>query len=272
MRSLFIGDIVGRSGREAVRDYLPVLREKLRPDVVIANVDNAAHGFGVTERIIEELRGYGVQLFTGGNHIWDQREIVPYIGRDRTLLRPANYPADQPGQGSVILTLPDGRRILLLHLLGQLFVDTVDDPFRLADQMLSGVQLGSNGFSMIFVDFHAEATSEKMALAHYLDGRVSAVVGTHTHVPTADVLRFPKGTMFQADAGMTGHYLSVIGFKPEIAIGRMMKKVPWDKLQPSDEPGALCGMFCVTDDQTGLCTRAAPARIGPDVTESLPNF
>ncbi len=272
MRCLFIGDIVGRSGREAVRDYLPVLKEKLTPDIVIANVDNAAHGFGVTEKSLIELRSYGVDIFTGGNHIWDQREIVPYIGRDKTLLRPANYPSDQPGEGSVIFNMPDGRKVLILHFLGQLFLDTVDDPFRLADQMLTGIKLGAGGFQLVFVDFHAEATSEKMALAHYLDGRVSAVVGTHTHIPTADILKLPKGTLFQADAGMTGHYLSVIGFKPEIAIARIMKKVPSEKLQPSDEAGALCGMFFVTDDQTGLALSRSPVRMGPDVSELVPAF
>lgn len=261
MRILFIGDIIGRSGREAVGKHLPDLRERLKLDFVIVNVDNAAHGFGVTGKIADEFFSLGADCLTGGDHIWNQKEIIPYIDREKRLIRVHNYPPGVPGQSTYLKECPGGRKILVIHVMGRLFLEGYDDPFRSVDDVLKKYTLGSN-VQAIFVDIHAEATSEKMALAQYLDGRVSAVVGTHTHIPTADAQIFPKGTAFQTDAGMTGDYNSVIGFKPEIPIQRFTRKFSLEKLIPGDGEGTLCGTFIETDDATGHAKAIQPIRIG----------
>ncbi len=269
MRILFIGDIVGRSGRDAFIQHLPMLKDKLKPDVIIVNGDNAAHGFGISVKICEEFFGLGVDCITGGNHVWDQREIISFIGREERLLRTENYPKGVPGRGYYLKTLADGRKILILHLMGRLFMPDLEDPFRVADEVLSKYILGSN-VNSIFVDIHAEATSEKMALAQYLNGRVSAVIGTHTHMPTADLQILSKGTGFQADAGMTGDYDTVIGMKYDVPVQRFTKSFSTDKLSPGDGEGTLCGTFLTTDDKSGLAVSIDPVRIGPRLQNFIP--
>lgn len=262
MRILFIGDVVGRSGRDALAKHMPDIVKNFSPDVKIVNVDNAAHGFGVTSKICEELFAMGFDCLTGGNHIWDQREIIPFIDREPRLLRTCNYPSGVPGNGHYLHTLSNGQKILIIHVMGCLFMDTLDNPFHAVDEILKKYTLGVNVDS-IFVDVHAEATSEKMALAHYLDGRVSAVVGTHTHMPTADLQILPKGTAYQTDAGMTGDYNTVIGMKAEVPIIRFTRKFSVEKLSPGEGEGTVCGVMIDTDSKTGRAVKIEPLRLGP---------
>jgi metallophosphoesterase (TIGR00282 family) len=269
MRILFIGDVMGRSGREAVEKHLPDLRRKLTPDVIICNAENAAHGFGINKKICEELYALGVDCVTTGNHIWDQREIILSIDQDPKLLRPVNFPKGTPGRGSYLHTVRDGRKILIVNAMGRVFMDALDDPFAALAEIVKANRLGGQ-VQAIFLDFHAEATSEKMAIAHYLDGQVSAVVGTHTHIPTADCQILPGGTAFQADAGMTGDYDSVIGVRKDIPILRFTRKMPTEKMQPADGEATLCGTWIETDDKTGKAVRIEPVRVGGRLQQSLP--
>ncbi len=268
MRILFIGDVMGRSGRDAVLAHLPPLRERLKTDFVICNAENAAHGVGLTKKICEELYAAGVDCITTGNHVWDQREIILTIDQDPKLLRPMNFPKGTPGRG--FNTFNAGPlRILVMNVMGRLFMDALDDPFAAVQDILKTNRLGA-GLNAIFVDIHAEASSEKMAMAHYLDGRVSAVVGTHTHVPTADAQILPGGTAYQTDAGMTGDYDSVIGVRKDIPVLRFTRKMPTEKMQPAEGEGTLCGTFIVTDDKTGLAIRIEPVRVGPRLGNHIP--
>ena len=271
MRILFVGDVVGRSGREAVRTHLPKLRESLRPDVVIVNGENSAHGFGLTVDICKEFYELGVDVITSGNHVWDQREIIPYIDRDPKLLRVINLPAGAPGKGFYIHTTQRGQKILVVHAMARLFMDALDDPFAAMDNLLNAYRMGG-AVQAVFVDFHGEATSEKMAFGHFLDGRVSAVVGTHTHVPTADLQILPNGTAYQTDAGMCGDYDSVIGFKKENPILRFTRKMPTERLHPAEGEGTFCGVFVETDHRTGLAIAASPVRVGGRLRAVLPDF
>lgn len=261
MRILFAGDVVGRSGRDAIEKYLPELKSQHKVDLTIVNVDNAAHGFGVTTKICEDFIALGADCLTGGNHVWDQKEIIPYIDREKRLLRTINYPQGVPGQGALLLDVQGGRKALVVHVMGRLFMDTLDDPFKALDDILQRYPLGQ-AVQAVFVDIHAEATSEKMALAQYLDGRVTAVVGTHTHIPTADCQVLPKGTAFQADAGMTGDYNSVIGFRPDIPIQRFVRKFAVEKLTPAEGEATFCGTLIETDDTTGKAKSIRPIRVG----------
>ena len=263
MKILFIGDIAGSVGRKMLDMHLSELKKNLGADIVIVDGDNAANGFGITEKICKEIYALGTDCITTGNHVWDQREILSYITRDPSLLRVANYPEGTPGQGACIKTLLDGRKILILHLMGRVYMpETLDCPFKVADQILKNYTLGTN-MDAIFVDFHAEATSEKMCMAHYLDGRVSAVVGTHTHIPTADCHVLPNGTGYQTDAGMTGCYDSSIGMDKEIPIQRFTKKTPGkQRMSPATGEGTLCGTFVHTDDKTGKALSIEPIIIG----------
>lgn len=269
MRILFIGDVIGRPGRDAVAAHLPDLKMMLAPDVTILNGENSAHGFGITGKICEEFYGMGVDVITTGNHIWDQREIIPYIDRDKKLLRPMNFPEKTPGQGSYIHQLEDGRRIMVVNMMGRLFMDALDDPFAIIEKTLSTQAMGRT-VQAIFVDFHAEATSEKMAYGQYLDGRVSCVVGTHTHIPTADAQVLPKGTAYQTDAGMTGDYDSVIGMQKDVPLHRFTRKTPSEKMFPAPGDATVCGIFVVTDDKTGLAKSIEPVRIGGRLKQSIP--
>ncbi|MCB1558657.1 MAG: TIGR00282 family metallophosphoesterase [Alphaproteobacteria bacterium] len=262
MKILFIGDVAARSGRDALAQYLPTVKAECEPDVIIVNGENAAHGIGINDKICKEFFDLGVDVITLGNHSWDQREVIPYIEREKKLIRPLNYPAGTPGNGWVVHTLPNGQKILVINAMGQLFMDPLDNPFNAIDVLLKTYKLNEK-VNAIFVDFHAEATSEKMALAHYLDGRVSAVVGTHTHIPTADAQIFPQGTAFQSDAGMTGDYNSVIGMKKDTPIMRFSRKISFERLSPAEGDGTMCGTLIETDNNTGLAKSIRPIRRGP---------
>ena len=271
MRIIFIGDIMGRSGRDALAKHLPVLKEKLRPDVIIVNGENAAHGIGLTADICKEFYALGVDVITTGNHVWDQREIIQYIDRDPKLLRPINYPKGAPGKGFYVHTTAGGQKILVINAMARLFMDPMDDPFAAVNDLLNSYKLGGMVHA-IFLDFHGEATSEKMSMAHYVDGRVSAVVGTHTHAPTADAQIFSGGTAYQSDAGMTGDYDSVIGVKKEVPIQRFVRKLPTDRMSPAEGEATVCGLFVVTDDKTGLATQVCAVRTGGRLKPEMPNF
>ena len=264
MRLLFCGDIVGRPGRQVVIEHLPRLRRELALDFVVVNGENAAHGFGITDTICAELYAAGVDIITTGNHVWDKREIIAYIPSDPRLLRPINFPPGTPGNGHGIYALADGRKLMVINAMARLFMDAIDDPFAAVDRVLREHPLGTaNGeVDAIFVDFHGEATSEKMSMGHFCDGRVSAVIGTHSHVPTADAHILPGGTAYMTDAGMCGDYESVIGMQKEIAVARFVRKMPGERLQVAEGEGTLCGAFVETDDATGLARRIAPLRLG----------
>jgi 2',3'-cyclic-nucleotide 2'-phosphodiesterase len=268
MRILFLGDVVGRSGRDAVVERLAEIRDRLAIDFVIANVENAAHGFGVTPRICEDFHAAGADVLTLGNHAWDQREIMPYIDGNPRLLRPLNYPAGTPGRGVGLFPAARGRKVLVIQAMGRLFMDPLDDPFAAIERELARTGLGSRGADAIVVDVHAEASSEKMAIGQSCDGRVSLVVGSHSHLPTADAQILPRGTAYQTDAGMCGDYDSVIGMKKDAAIFRFVRKIPGDRLSPADGPATICGVVVETDDKTGLALRVAPLRLGGRLAES----
>ena len=269
MRLLFLGDLVGRAGRDVVVEKLPALRRDLGIDFVVANGENAAGGFGITQKICDDLYAAGVDCVTTGNHVWDQKETVSFIGGDPRLLRPINFPTGTPGKGSGIYQTPKGKKVLVANLMGRLFMDPLDDPFLHADTLLKTNRLGGN-VDAILLDFHAEATSEKMAFGHFVDGRASLVVGTHTHVPTADHMILIKGTAYQSDAGMCGDYDSVIGMEKSTPIARFTKKLPTERLSAAMGPGTLCGVFVETDDTTGLAKRIEPVRVGGRLSQSLP--
>ncbi|MGB8274764.1 MAG: TIGR00282 family metallophosphoesterase [Alphaproteobacteria bacterium] len=269
MRFLVCGDIMGRAGREVVIAQVPRLRGELRLDFVVANGENAAHGFGITPAICRDLYEAGVDAITTGNHVWDQREIIPYIGDDPRLLRPQNYPSGAPGHGTLTLTGDSGKRLLVVHVQTRLFMDAIDDPFACLSGELAMYRLGED-VEAILVDVHGEATSEKMAVAHHVDGRVSAVVGTHTHVPTADAQILPGGTAYLTDIGMCGDYDSVIGMKKGPAIERFVTKMPTERLSPAEGEATLCAVFIETDDVTGLARRIEPVRIGGRLSEARP--
>lgn len=269
MRLLFLGDIVGRSGRSAVIERLPVLRRRLAADFVVANGENAAHGFGITARIAEDLYAAGVDCITTGNHVWDQREILAYIDTDRRLLRPLNYPSGTPGRGVGVYATPDGRQVMVVNAMARLFMDAIDDPFAAIDRALADVAMPRT-VDAVIVDFHGEATSEKMAMGHFLDGRVSLVVGTHSHVPTADAMILVGGTAYQTDAGMTGDYDSVIGMHKDAPIARFVSKLPSERLQPAEGAATVCGVLVETDDASGLARRVAPIRAGGRLSPAWP--
>ncbi|MDY0028418.1 MAG: TIGR00282 family metallophosphoesterase [Pseudobdellovibrionaceae bacterium] len=262
MKIVFIGDVVARAGRDALAKYLPEVRKELNPDVVIVNGENAAHGIGINEKICKEFFDLGVDVITLGNHAWDQREVIPYIEREQRLVRPLNYPAQTPGKGSYIHTLRDGRKIMVINAMARLFMDPLDDPFAQVEQLVSSHRMGKT-LHAIFLDFHGEATSEKMAMGHFMDGKISAVVGTHTHIPTADAQILPKGTAMQCDAGMTGDYNSVIGMNTSTPIMRFTRKFSIEKLSPAEGEGTMCGTYIETDDATGLAKEIRAIRRGP---------
>jgi len=223
VRILFVGDVIGKPGRKALQHLLPRLVDEKRADYVIVNVENMAGGFGVTPDVLAEIAELPIHCYTSGNHVWDKKEVLELFQREPRLLRPANYPEGNPGRGVHVGETAAGVKVATLHLEGQVFMKNVDSPFRVADRLLTELP---KGVKVVFVDFHAEATSEKQALGIHLDGRVSAVVGTHTHVPTADERVLPGGTAFQTDAGMTGPYEGVIGFKSDRVLQRFLLQTP----------------------------------------------
>jgi 2',3'-cyclic-nucleotide 2'-phosphodiesterase len=250
MNILFIGDIFGRPGRELVRKGLPVLVDRHDVDFVVANVENAAGGFGITREMGDAIAGYGVDVMTTGNHVWDKKEAMDYIGAEPRLLRPANYPAGAPGRGSFLARTADGRGVGVINLMGRVFMHAIDDPFAVA---LRELQAFEGRTRVILVDFHAEATSEKQAMGWHLDGRVSAVIGTHTHVQTADERLLPKGTAYLTDAGMTGPHDSIIGTEPEPALARFTTGLP-TRFEPATGNPRLHGAVVTVDESTGRAT------------------
>lgn len=269
MRILFLGDVVGRAGREAVAAALPRLRAGLRIDLAVVNGENASHGFGLAPDMAEALFAAGADAITLGNHAWDRKELIPYIAQQPRVVRPLNFPPGTPGAGSVVVELADGRRALVLNAMGRLFMDALDDPFRGTAEVLAKHRLGGT-VQAIVADFHGEATSEKMAYAHSFDGAVSLVVGTHTHCPSADHTVLPGGTAFQSDAGMCGDYDSVIGMAKEGAAARFWRKMPGERLHPADGEATVCGLFVETDDRTGLALRVEPVRQGGRLSQTVP--
>lgn len=251
MKIIYCGDVVGRAGREAVLNNLPELREIYKPDVIVVNVENAAHGFGVSPGICRDFLDKGVDALVTGNHVWQQRDIIPFLNDCKKIVRPLNYPEDLPGRGAIKIELANGKKILVAQVLGRLFMEAVDCPAQAIEKLLKNYTLGKN-IAAILVDIHAEATSEKLAMGYFLDGRVSIVAGTHTHVPTADARILPKGTAYITDVGMCGDYESVLGFEVEEPINRLNRRYTGGRLVPAKGKGTLFGIFVETDDASGL--------------------
>jgi len=262
---LFIGDIVGRPGRELVRRAIPVLVSHHQVDLVIANVENAAAGFGVTPDIADDFISHGVQVMTGGNHTWDKKEIVPYFADQPCLLRPANMPAGTPGRGAFVARATNGVAVAVINAMGRVFMTAIDDPFRVVMDEIAAVQ---DRAKLIFVDFHAEATSEKVAMGWYLDGKVTAVVGTHTHVQTADERVLPQGTAYITDVGMTGPHDSVIGVERGAIIQRFLTGLP-QRFETATENPRLNGVVVKADEITGRAISVERVNLSAKQIEAL---
>ncbi len=269
MRILFIGDVVGRSGRTVVVEKLPGLVRDWKLDCVVVNGENAAGGFGITEAIYGELMEAGADAITLGNHAWDQREALVFIERAPMLIRPVNFPPGTPGRGAALVTAKNGARVLVVNAMGRIFMEPLDDPFTALDRELAACPL-RQGADAIVVDFHAEATSEKQSFGYFLDGRVSAVVGTHTHAPTADHRIMPRGSAFVSDVGMTGDYESVIGMIKDEPVGRFIRRIPSARFEPATGAATLCALAVETDDATGLARAVAAVRIGGKLEPARP--
>jgi metallophosphoesterase (TIGR00282 family) len=268
MKILFCGDVVGKSGREALKAYLPRIQKKHAPELIIVNGENAAHGFGLNEKICYEFYSYGVHVITTGNHVWDQKDFVHTLNQDISVIRPLNYPHDAPGRGYIVYKLKDGRKVLVINVMGNLFMEELNMAFPAVEAVISHYELKKN-VDVIVVDVHAEATSEKNAMGYFLDGRVSAVLGTHTHIPTSDTRILPKGTGYQTDLGMCGDYDSIVGFKSETPVARFLKKGPTERLSPAEKAGTLSGVLFTLSDQTGLCEEIIPIVLGPHLINRL---
>lgn len=261
MKILFFGDIMGRSGRDALAAHLPGLKTRLAPDFIVANAENAAAGYGLTRKIADDLFALGIHALTTGNHVWDQKELLTFIHEEPRILRPANFPKDTPGNGSILISGAQGKKLLVVNIMGRLFMDAMDDPFAAASSAVEKCTLGKNA-DAILIDMHAEASSEKQAIAHYVDGKATAVVGTHTHVPTADARILSHGTAYQTDVGMCGDYDSVIGMKKETSVAKMVRKYSFERLSPAEGDGTVCGCLIESDDKTGLARSITPVRVG----------
>jgi metallophosphoesterase (TIGR00282 family) len=270
MRLLFIGDVVGRAGRAILSEQLPKLRLAWNLDFVVVNGENAAGGFGITEAISDEFLAAGADCVTLGNHAFDQREALVFITRQPRLIRPVNYPRGTPGRGANLFEAKNGARVLVINILGRVFMDALDDPFAAIERELEACPLGA-GCDAAVIDVHAEASSEKQAFGHFVDGRVSLVVGTHTHVPTADYQILRNRTAYMTDAGMTGDYDSVIGMDKEEPVRRFTTKLPSTRFEPATGAASLCGVAVELDD-AGLATQIAPVRIGGRLAEARPGF
>ena len=273
MRIAFFGDVVGRAGRDGLADHLPGLRRRLSLDFVIVNAENAAAGFGITENTAREIFDAGADCLTLGNHSWDQKEALTYIVREPRLIRPANYPilSDAPGRGSNLFVLPDGRRILVVNVLGRVHMDAMDDPFAAVNRELDQAPIGDIADAVV-VDMHCEATSEKMAMGHFCDGRASLVVGTHTHVPTADAQILNGGTAYQTDAGACADYDSVIGNQKEEPLRRFTTKISQGRYKPAEGPATICDIYVETDDHTNLTKRIEPIHMNERLKETVPKM
>lgn len=268
MNILFIGDIVGRGGRDVVEQALPGLRHSLQLDFVVANGENAAGGFGLTAAIASDLFAAGVDCLTTGNHWADQREMLSFIGEEDRILRPANYPPGTPGRGAGLFETRTGAHILVINVMGRVFLDPLDDPFAAVARELDACPLALAADAAL-IDIHAEASSEKMALAHYCDGRASLVAGTHTHIPTADAQILPGGTGYITDVGACADYDSVIGMDKYEPVQRFVHKLHGGRFTPASGPASLCAVF-VSVGEDGLAKRIAPVRLGGRLQETLP--
>ena len=271
MRILFIGDVVGRTGRAVVFERLPGLVRDWRLDLVVINGENAAGGFGITEAIYHQFIDVGADAITLGNHSWDQREALVFIERAPRLIRPINYPAGPPGRGAALIEAKNGARVLIINAMGRIFMDPLDDPFAAVDRELAACPL-RQAADAIIVDMHCEATSEKQAMGHFCDGRVSLVAGTHTHAPTADDQILPGGSAFMSDVGMTGDYDSIIGMAKDEPLTRFVRKISSAKFEPATGPATLCAMAVETDDVSGLATKVAAVRLGGRLAQARPTF
>ena len=272
MRLLFIGDVVGRCGRQAVDDILPGLISDNSIDFVVLNGENAAGGFGITEDIHNGFINAGVDVVTTGNHVWDQREALEFCTRHDNFLRPANYAEGAPGKGSGVFSARNGARVMVMNVMGQVFMHpTLEDPFHCVEKALDACPMGEH-VDAVVIDMHAEATSEKICLGHLVDSRASLVVGTHTHVPTSDYQILNGGTAYMSDAGMTGDYDGSLGMMKDAPLQRFLTKLPGDRMEAAPGPATLCGVAVDTDDTTGLALAIEPVRVGPRLREHTPSF
>src|SRR5262245_52379387 len=271
MRILFISDVMRRSGRTIVIERLPELIVAWKLVLVIVNGETWAAGFGIIEVIYNELIDAGADAITIGNHAWDQREALVFIGRAPRLIRPIKYPKGTPGRGAAMIDTKNGKRALVINAMGRIFMDPLDDPFAAIERELSVCPLRT-GADAIIIDFHGEATSEKQAMGYFADGRASLVVGTHTHAPTADERILPNGTAFVSDVGMTADYDSIIGMNKEEPMNRFLRKLPGTKFEASMGPATLCALAVETDDVTGLARKIGAVRLGGILQETQPRF
>jgi 2',3'-cyclic-nucleotide 2'-phosphodiesterase len=271
MRLLFLGDIVGRAGRAVVCDALPGLIKRYGLDFVVINGENSAGGFGITEAILNDLIDAGADCVTLGNHAFDQKEALVFIERHDRLVRPLNFPKGTPGKGATLLKAKSGADVLVVNAMGRVFMTELDCPFRAIDAELTACAL-KQGADAVLIDFHAEATSEKQAMGFFLDGRVSVVVGTHTHTPTADARILTSGTAYMSDAGMCGDYNSVLGMDADEPVNRFLTRIPRSRFEPAVGPGTISGFAVDIDDNTGLAVNAAPLRLGPHIEPTTPAF
>ena len=270
MKLLFLGDIVGKAGRRGLEKYLPELQEKLQPDFIIANGENSAHGFGINKSIADGLFEMGIDCITLGNHAFDNADIYKWIDDEPRVIRPDNISKDAPGLGGNVIESKAGHRVLVCNVLGRVFMSPeYGNPWESLDKLITDTNPIDSGLDAVVVDFHGEATSEKQGVGWYLDGRASLVVGTHTHIPTADSRILTNGTAYQTDAGMCGGYDSIIGMNTEIALNRMLGKLPRNRHEPAEFGLCLAGVFVETDPQTGLAKNIKPIRIGEVLQKSL---
>ncbi len=260
MKIIYCGDVVGRPGRDAVLNNVEKMRADYKADAILVNVENAAHGFGVTPGIARDFLDKGVDGLLTGNHVWQQKEIMPFLDSCKKIIRPINYPAGSPGRGFMEIELLNGKKILVVQAMGRVFMEALDCPAQTVDALLKNYTLGKNA-AAIFVDIHAEATSEKIAFGYYLDGRVSAVCGTHTHVVTADERILDKGTAYISDVGMCGDLNAVLGFEKEEPINRLLRKPNGGRLSVSKAKGSVSAVLIETDDKTGLAVKIKRIRI-----------
>ncbi|MBA5723645.1 TIGR00282 family metallophosphoesterase [Candidatus Liberibacter sp.] len=272
MRLLFLGDIVGKAGRSIVYDKLQYLIQDFKLDFVIANGENSASGFGITEKIFLEMMEAGIDVITTGNHVWDRREALVFSQRYDRFLRPANYPSGTPGHGSGLYHAKNGALVLVANIMGRVFMNPIlDDPFKTSEDILKSCPLKEQADVIIF-DFHAETTSEKQCFAHFVDSRASLVAGTHTHIPTADSQILDGGTGYISDVGMCGDYNSSIGLDKEEPLNRFVLQIPRNRFIVAEGPATLCGVCAEISDITGLTEKIAPLRIGDRLHESIPDF
>jgi 2',3'-cyclic-nucleotide 2'-phosphodiesterase len=271
LRILFIGDVVGKTGRTAIFEHLPGAIRDWKLDLVIVNGENAAGGFGITEAIYNDFIDAGADAVTLGNHAWNQKEALVFIERAPRLVRPLNFPRHTPGRGAALIDTKSGARALVINVMGRVFMEPLNDPFSAIGRELEACPL-VEAADAIVIDFHGEASSEKQGMGFFCDGRVSLVVGTHTHVPTADHQILPGGTAYMTDAGMTGDYDSVIGMQKDEPLRRFTTGISQARFEPASGVATMSGVAVETDDTTGLALRIAPVRIGGRLEPAVPGF